>query len=155
MGRARLWLLGVGAACVVGLAGYAGLRAQVTPTLAATQIYASPVQAGCYIAGPNDCRIHIEPFTLNLAPGSRVTSFQLKTYQAGSGQQSLIHDFRPDLSNPVPLSGSTYTPSLVAQDYACSCGKTYSVLLQGRDSLDSTTYNLGQTGQFTCPTGVP
>jgi hypothetical protein len=43
-----------------------------------------------------------------------------------------IYDFRPDLSNPLPLSGSTFTPTLVAQDFAAHCGETYSISLQGR-----------------------
>ena len=126
-----------------------------SPSQAAPDIFASPVQAGCYIAGPNDCRIHVEPFTINLAPASKLVNFQLVTIQIGTGVQRVIYDFRPDLSNPVPFIGTTFTPSLVAQDFAATCGKTYQLSLQGRDTLDSNNFNLGLTNSFTCPAIMP
>ncbi len=118
-------------------------------------IFASPVQAGCYIAGPNDCRIHADPFTINIAATKRLSFFQLVAIQIGSGKQTVIYDFRTDQSNPPPTSGTTYTPSLVTQDFAASCGKTYELSLQGKDTGDPSALNLGLTGQFTCPSGVP
>lgn len=121
---------------------------------AATTIFASPVQAGCYIAGPNDCRIHVEPFTIDLGSGTKLVFFQLLSNSPSSGTQ-VIYDFRPDLSNPVPFSGNTFTPSLVAQDFAATCGRTYAINLQGRDTGDPSPFNLGGTGQFTCPASVP
>lgn len=121
----------------------------------AVEIFASPVQAGCYIAGPSDCRIHVEPFTINISSGSKMAQFSLVAIQGGSGTQTVIYDWRPDLSNPAPTSGTTYSPSLVAQDFAVSCGKIYSLSLQGKDTGDTNTYNLGLTGQFTCPSGMP
>jgi hypothetical protein len=121
---------------------------------AATQIYASPIQAGCYIAAPNDCRLHVEPFTISLGTGTKLVYFQLSAQVSGASP-TVIYDFRPDLSNPVPFTGSEYSPSLVAQDFAAACGKTYSVSLQGRDTGDPSSYILGSTGQFTCPSGVP
>ena len=63
-------------------------------------------------------------------------------------------DFRPDVSNPLPLSGDTITPSLVAQDFAAHCGETYSISLQGQDTGDDFMYNLGMTAEFTCPQGT-
>jgi hypothetical protein len=122
---------------------------------AAPEIFASPVQGGCYIAGPSDCRIHLDPFTINLATSKKLTRFQLVAIQGGSGVQTTIFDFRPDQSNPVPLSGSTYTPSLVAQDFAATCGKSYMISLQGQDTGDVNMLNLGMTGQFTCPASIP
>ncbi len=123
---------------------------------AAVDIFASPVQAGCYIAAPNDCRIHVDPFTINHHRfGKKLMFFQLITIQTGTGTQRVIYDFRTDVSNPVPSSGSTYTPSLVAQDYAATCGQTYSLSLQGKDTGDASAFNLGLTGQFTCPSVVP
>jgi hypothetical protein len=92
--------------------------------VAAPEIYASPVQAGCYIAAPSDCRLHVEPFTIYLAPGEKLVYFQLIAIEAGTYIQRMIYDFRPDQSNPAPPSGDTYTPSLVAQDYAATCGKS-------------------------------
>jgi hypothetical protein len=67
----------------------------------------------------------------------------------------VIYDFRPDVSNPVPPLGDTYTPSLVAQDYAATCGASYSISLQGQDTADAGALNLGMTGQFTCPSSAP
>jgi hypothetical protein len=66
----------------------------------------------------------------------------------------MIYDFRPDQSNPVPTSGSTFTPSLVAKDFAATCGKSYEISLQGQDTGDANAFNLGLTGYFTCPTGT-
>jgi hypothetical protein len=122
---------------------------------AAPEIFASPVQAGCYIAAPNDCRIHVERFTINLASGEKLVYFQLITIQQGTGIQRVLYDFRPDQSNPAPSSGDTYTPSLVAQDYAATCGKSYEISLQGQDTGDSSGLNLGITDYFTCPTTAP
>ena len=121
----------------------------------AVNIYASPIQAGCYIAAANDCRIHVEPFSIDIASGQRLVFFQLIAIQTNTGQQTMIHDFRPDQSNPVPFSGNLFSPSLVTQDYAASCGKSYEISLQGRDSGDVSTFNLGLTGAFTCPSRVP
>ncbi len=118
-------------------------------------VFATPIQAGCYIAAPNDCRIHIEPFTITVNSGSHLVFFSLVTFQQGTGTQRLIHNFKPDLSNPVPLSGTTFTPSLVTQDYAATCGLAYSVNLQAQDTLDPNPYSVGLTGYFTCPSTAP
>ncbi len=122
--------------------------------LATPEIFASPVHAGCYLAKMDRCKIHVEPFTLNLASGTKLVRFQLTASRAGGGSQQVIYDFRPDASNPAPASGSTFTPSLVAQDFAATCGEAYTISLQGQDSGDATLYNLGATTQFTCPKGT-
>ena len=122
---------------------------------AEVNIYASPIQAGCYIAALNDCRMHVEPFTLDLASGTKLVYFQLISINSSNGAQRVIYDFRPDVSNPVPFIGDTYTPSLVAQDFAATCGTTYEINLQGQDTGDTGPFNLGLTGQFTCPTVAP
>jgi hypothetical protein len=125
---------------------------------AAPEIYASPVQAGCYIATPNDCRIHVDPFTINLntTPGTKLVQYSFVAIQLPSGIQTTIYDFRTDQSNPAPVGAVfSYSPSLVAQDFAATCGKNYEISLQGQDTADSSVYNLGLTRQFTCPTGVP
>ncbi len=124
-------------------------------TPAAPAIYASPIHGGCYIAAPSDCRIHVEPLTINVTSGKKLVYFQLVAVQSGSGNQTVIYDWRPDISNPLPLSGTTVTPSQVAQDFAATCGKSYSVSLQGRDTGDTNPFNLGATGVFTCPLGIP
>ena len=120
---------------------------------AAPLIFASPVHAGCYLERVDRCKIHVEPFTINLAPGKRLVRFGLVAIQSGTGQQTTIYDFRTDQSNPAPLSGATYTPSPVARDFAATCGRSYEVNLQGRDSGDAGDFSLGLTAQFTCPAG--
>ena len=117
-------------------------------------IYASPVQAGCYLTRHDLCKIHVDPYTLNFALGEKLVSFQLITTRISTGEQQVIYDFRPDQSNPVPFTGNTYTPSPVAKDFAASCGQTYTLSLQGQDTGDPYSYNLGVTGQFTCPKGT-
>jgi hypothetical protein len=149
-------------ALVVGLGGPIGTpdittsasAAQVS-TPAAPEIFASPVHGGCYIAGPAECHLHVEPFTINIAAGKKLALFKLVAIQMSSGAQTVIYDWRPDQSNPVPPSGTTYTPSLVAQDYAATCGKPYEINLQGRDTGDAGTLSLGLTGVFTCPLSMP
>ncbi len=119
---------------------------------AAPEIYASAVHAGCYLARHDLCKIHVEPFTITVADGQKLVMFRLMASPSG-GSTVPIYDFRPDLSIPLPYSGTTVTPSLVNKDFAATCGKTYSVSLQGQDTGDRDVYNLGTSGQFTCPTG--
>ena len=128
--------------------------AQPPPVRAEPQIFASPVHAGCYLDKIDRCKIHVEPFTINLATGKKLALFKLVTITAGTGAQTVIYDFRPDQSNPAPSSGTTYTPSLVAQDFAATCSQSYMVSLQGRDTGDTNLFNLGLTSQFTCPKGT-
>ncbi len=119
----------------------------------AVNFFASPIQAGCYLAHHDQCKIHVDPFALNLTDGEKLVFFQLIATRISSGSQRVIYDFRPDQSNPVPFTGSTYTPSLVAKDFAAACGQKYILSLQGQDTGDTVPYNLGSTEQFTCPTG--
>jgi hypothetical protein len=58
--------------------------AQVS-TPAAPEIFASPIHGGCYIAGPSECRIHVEPFTINIQSGSKLALFRLVAIQMGTG----------------------------------------------------------------------
>lgn len=129
------------------------LPGQPQQAVAEVTIYASPVQAGCYRAKPDLCKIHVEPFTINLAAGQKLAYFQLQATRTGARAPVVIYDFRPDLSNAVPFSGSTFTPSRVAKDFAALCGKSYSISLLGRDTGDSVPYILGSTAEFTCPQG--
>jgi hypothetical protein len=119
----------------------------------AVNILASPIQAGCYLAHHDQCKIHVDPYTINLTPGKKLVFFQLITTRIGTGIQRVIYDFRPDQSNPAPSTGNTYSPSLVAKDFAATCGQEYTLSLQGQDTGDTTPFNLGITEQFTCPTG--
>lgn len=117
------------------------------------EVFASPVHAGCYLAKADRCKIHVEPFTINIAMGTRLAQFQLVAIRARTGLETVIYDWRPDQSNPAPAFGTTYTPSLVAKDFAARCGETYAISLQGKDTGDANIFNLGLTDQFTCPVG--
>lgn len=120
--------------------------------LAAPQIFASPVHSGCYLVKRDRCKIHVEPFTINLAVGKKLVRFQLVANRIG-GNNQVIYDFRPDASNPVPYgSATTFSPTLVKQDFAATCSASYTVTLRGEDTGDNgILYNLGTTHQFTCP----
>lgn len=115
----------------------------------APEVFASPINGGCYIAAPGECRLHVDPFTINIGPGRRLEAFELRA----NGMP--IYSFSTDVSNPPPLSGSTYTPSLVALDFAATCGETYYMNLVGKDTGDANFLIMGQTSTFTCPTAVP
>lgn len=155
MNKRLLTNLGLAGAALVALLLLGFSIARSTPVKAAVEIFASPVQGGCYIAGPSDCRIHVEPFTINLSTSAKMTRFQLISIQLPGNIQKVMYDWRPDQSNPVPFIGSTFSPSPVTQDFAVSCGKSYEVSLQGSDTSSPTVFNLGLTGQFTCPAGMP
>jgi hypothetical protein len=122
--------------------------------LATPEIFASPVHAGCYLARHDRCKIHVEPFTINIASGKKLARFKLVAIQSGTGKQTVIYDWRPDQSNLAPSSGTTYTPTLVARDFAATCSNAYEISLQGQDSGDANLFNLGLTRQFSCPVGT-
>ena len=132
---------------VCGLLSLAPLNAQ-----GAVTTFASPIQAGCYLARPDTCKIHVDPFSINLASGKKLAHFQLLAIRGSV--QSILYDFRPDVSNPAPLTGSVYTPSSVANDFAATCSQTYMVSLQGQDTGDVSPLNLGETSLFKCPIGT-
>lgn len=117
--------------------------------LTSPEVFSSPINGGCYIAAPNQCRIHVDPFTVNIAPGQRLVALRLQA----NGQT--IYDFKTDVSNPPPAIGTTYTPSLVMQDFAATCGEEYVLNILGQDSGDANFLNMGQTAEFTCPASTP
>ena len=141
--------------CGLLATGAGGSLAITRPVKAAVDIYASPVNASCYLAKLDRCKIHVEPFTINLTPGTLLVRFQLVANRLG-GNPQVIYDFRPDASNPAPYGGaSTYTPTLVKRDFAASCSASYTISLQGEDTGDNhILYNLGTTTRFTCPKGT-
>lgn len=137
---------------VILLAGFGLLRLADQPRAAAAPDtpagFASPINGGCYIAAPDVCKIHIDPFTINIndGQGARLEKFTL--YANGMP----IYDFRTDVSNPP---GVDYSPSLVMEDFAAECGTTYVVNMIAKDSTDANPLNYGQTTEFTCPAEVP
>jgi hypothetical protein len=128
---------------MVGAGVLARSRADAAPTG-----FASPINGGCYIAAPEQCRLHVDPFTINIneAGGARLIQFTL--YANGSP----IYDFRTDVSNPPSVD---YAPSLVALDFAATCGESYVINMVAQDTTDANPLNYGQTATFMCPAGVP
>lgn len=135
-------------AVVAGLvARFAALdEASAAPAVPAG--FASPINGGCYIAAPNVCKIHIDPFTININEGGGARLQQFTLYANGSP----IYDFRTDISNPP---SADYSPSLVMEDFAAQCGQTYYVNMIAKDTTDANPLNYGQTAQFTCPATAP
>lgn len=131
----------------VALAALAALALAAGPRPAAAG-FASPIHGGCYIAGPNDCRIHIDPFTININDGGGARLVRFELYANGN----LVYSFRPDVSNPPGFDYYVTTP---AQDFAARCGEAYVVNLVAQDTSDANPLNYGQTQQFTCPNAVP
>lgn len=110
--------------------------------------FASPINGGCYIAAANVCKIHIDPFVININDGAGARLERFTLYANGSP----IYDFRTDVSNPP---GVDYSPSLVMQDFAAECGELYVVNMVAKDTSDANPLNYGQTTEFVCPASVP
>lgn len=110
--------------------------------------FVSPINGGCYIANDNNCKIHIDPFVININDGGGAKLQQFTLYANGKP----IYDWRPDVSNPP---GADYSPSPVMLDFAAECGVTYYLNMIAKDTTDQNPLNYGQTGKFTCPAEVP
>ena len=117
--------------------------------------YGSPFQAGCYIAGPNDCRIHTDPFSIKTSGGKRLVSFTIQAIDEETALETTLYDFKTDINNPDRPKSSHFSPSLVAQDFAASCGKTYHLNLLGVTDSDASVITFGTTAAFTCPAQMP
>ncbi len=112
----------------------------------AQAVGASPINGGCYIVAAGQCKIHVDPFTVNVYPGEHLLFFEVRA------NGHTVYSFKTDVSNP-PVGH--YSPSVVMQDFAATCGTTYYINLIGQDSGDPSAYNLGSTPNFTCPAAVP
>lgn len=110
--------------------------------------FASPINGGCYIAAENSCKIHIDPFTININEGAAA---KLELFRLLANGQP-IYDFATDLANPPYLD---YAPSPVMLDFAAECGQAYNVYLVAKDSSDTFPLFYGKTGEFVCPAAVP
>lgn len=110
--------------------------------------FASPINGGCYIAGPNDCRIHIDPFVININDGAGAKLISAQLFANGG----LVYELRTDVSNPP---GVDYAPTMPALDFGARCGETFFVNLVAQDTSDANPLNYGQTAEFTCPSEVP
>jgi len=141
----KKWALLTTSLILLGVVILLAVRANQTKAANLLSIYASPINAGCYITAPNQCKIHVDPFVIN-------KDTPLAEYRISVNTQS-VYNFSTDLSNPP--AGSTYSPSLVALDFAATCGSTYTISLQGRTTENVNFYNLGSTRSVTCPSAVP
>ncbi len=149
----RRLLVAISVFCALLLAaGLGWSRTAVMPRVTAAPEapagFASPINGGCYIAAPDTCKIHIDPYVININDGAGAKLELFQFYANGK----LIYDFRTDVSNPP---GVDYAPSLVMQDFAAVCGRSYVVNMVAKDSSDANPLNYGQTTEFTCPTDVP
>lgn len=144
LAKLKLWL--IIPVSVILLTGGNLLLAQPQTTTAAPeqQVYASPINAGCYQATRTTCKIHVDQFTINKSSGPALLGFQLYA------NASLVYDFKTDVSNPPK---GNYTPSLVKQDFAVTCGQTYDVMLAAKDADNPNYYVLGVDYDVTCPMG--
>lgn len=133
---------------VAGLLGVSLLRASTPPALAAQEGFASPINGGCYIVAENVCKLHIDPFTININEGAGAKLERFTIFVNGQP----IYDFRTDVSNPPAVD---YSPSLVALDFAARCGMTYTVNLVAKDTADANPLNYGQFEDVVCPASVP
>jgi hypothetical protein len=117
---------------------------------AAPEVFAGGVNAGCYIAAPNVCKIHVDPFSINVDEGG---GFKLVEFQL-LANGSIIYHFKTDndtLYRPI----GDYTPSLVTLDFSATCGETYGIKLLARDEGDAVLKDAANTEEFTCPSSVP
>lgn len=140
----------------VGLFAISGLwwtRVPPAPgVLAAPNAFSGPVNGGCYLETPVECRIHIDGWQpIVTDQGQRLVGFQLSAQRLGHAGITLLHDFRTDVSNPP---AGAYYPSQVRQDYAAACGTTYVLMLSVKDTSDLSFEQVGQTTTFTCPMGA-
>jgi len=117
---------------------------------AAPEVFQSGISGGCYIAELNVCKIHVDPFSINVDEGGghKLVEFQLRA------NDSIIYQFKTDENSTYRPEGD-YLPTLVTQDFAASCGETYEVKLLAKDDGDTVLNVAATTGQFTCPLSVP
>ncbi|MCI0521905.1 MAG: hypothetical protein L0Z70_16795 [Chloroflexi bacterium] len=120
------------------------------PVAAAPVVFAGSLHGGCYIAAPNICKIHVDPFTINVndASNGRLVEFLLQANGA------TVYHFATSSQDDYKPIGD-YTPSLVMEDFYAQCGQTYYLNLVAKDTTDLTQLNTAVTGEFTCPAAVP
>ncbi len=115
------------------------------PAAASPDVSPRPVQAGCYLATPSTCRLHVAPFTIDVDTGERLVAFQIQA------NGSVLYDHRTDMFNP-PLGD--YAPSLVNNDFAAHCSQTYTVSVLAQDTGDQALQAIGSPDAVTCPVGT-
>jgi len=131
---------------LLGLIAMGGglLYAQTRRTAAAPTVLVGSLEGGCYLETPIKCKMFVEPFAIEISPGEGLVAFQLAANGQPVYMYSTAQNYRP--------SGS-FTPGLVAQDFAAACGHAYTLTLKARDTGDLDFVAIGQTESFTCPKG--
>lgn len=117
--------------------------------------YAQSLHGGCYITAANQCRIHVEPFTIpvDTQGGERTAEFKINANNVSGGSSFTLYHHHTSSSwyyKPVGY----YSPSLPTEDFYGVCGQTYYLNIITRGDTLSTPGsfgNAGITGQFTCP----
>jgi hypothetical protein len=119
-----------------------GLLLNGRNTTAAPTVLAGSLEGGCYLETPTVCKIHVDPFTIDIAPGESLLGFQI----TANGQT--LYDFGASINFSPVIS---YTPSSVALDFAASCGETYTLELHALDTSDLDFVTIGGTQPILCP----
>jgi len=125
---------------------------------AAPEVFAGGINGGCYITAPNVCKIHVDPFIVNVDDGGgfKLVEFQLQAVRVVNmvEQAFPIYNFKTD-ARPEYRQGGDYQPTLVALDYAASCDEDYFIRLVAQDESDAELFEVAKTQIFTCPIAVP
>lgn len=116
--------------------------AQTRRIAAAPTVLLGPLEGGCYLETPINCKMFVEPFTIEISPGESLVAFQLIANEQTVYTYSTTQNYRPF---------GSYTPGLVAQDFAAACGNSYTLTLKALDTGDLDFVTIGQTEPFTCP----
>lgn len=126
-------------------------RPRPSPVVAAPNVFSGPVNGGCYRQTTSTCAIHVDNWQ-PIVPdtGRTLVGFQLAAQANGAAADTILYDFRTDLSNPP----ARYTPSLVKLDFAARCNTTYHLSLSARDSGDLAFEEVGRTNAFQCPAAL-
>ena len=137
----KYWLL---IFTLLGLLAIGGglLYAQTRRAAAAPTVLVGSLEGGCYLETPIKCKMFVEPFTIEISPGESLVAFQLVANGQPVYAYSTTQNYRPF---------GSYTPGLVAQDFAAACGHTYILTLKALDTGDLDFVTIGQTDSFTCP----
>lgn len=121
--------------------------------LAAPSAFSGPVNGGCYQRTAFKCAIHIDAWQpVTVDPNVAIDSIRLGALRDGAGRFWNLYDFSTDISNPPRTS---YRPSLVRQDFAIECGKSYQLrVMVSVEGIDTYT-EVGRTNRFMCPAAEP
>ena len=137
----KRWLILI---VILGFAGVGIVSTLVkTPDAgAAPTVLKDSLAGGCYLETRTVCKIQVDPFTIDIAPGESLLAFQI----TANGQP--IYDFGTSIEFSPVIS---YTPSSVALDFAASCGETYTLELHALDTGDLDFVTIGETQPILCP----